>query len=140
MKKYKVLSAGVVVVRKERDQWLFLLLRAYKYWDFPKGIVEKGEDPIEGAKREVEEETTINQLDFKWGHEYVDTGPYNKGKIARYYLAETRQKDVDLPVNPEIGMPEHHEFRWVPYEEALELVGNRVKPVVRWAYEKITRG
>ncbi len=139
MQKYKILSSGVAVVRKHEGKWLFLVLRAYRYWDFPKGIVEEGEDPIQAAQREVQEETTITELNFKWGYEYVDTGPYNKGKIARYYVAETSQEHVELPVNPEIGMPEHHEFRWVPYQEAMELVGERVKPVVQWAFEKISR-
>ncbi len=138
MNRYKVLSCGVAVVRKDRGRWLFLLLRAYRYWDFPKGIVEQGEEPVQAAIREVREETTITGLDFKWGYEYMDTGPYNKGKTARYYIARTSQEHVELPVNPEIGMPEHHEFRWVPYEEALALVGSRVKPVVRWAFEKIS--
>ncbi len=137
--KYRTLSAGVVVVRKEGDHYLFLLLRAYRYWDFPKGIVEKGEDPLDAAKREVEEETTITDLDFKWGLDHMDTGPYNRGKIARYYVAETKKKNIELPVNPEIGKPEHDEYRWVTYEEALKLVGDRVKPVVKWAYHIITQ-
>ncbi len=137
--KYRTLSAGVVVVRRQGDEYLFLLLRAYKYWDFPKGIVESGEDPLDAARREVKEETTISDLDFKWGFEFMDTGPYNRGKIARYYIAETRQDDVKLPVNPEIGKPEHDEYRWVTYEEALKLVGERVKPVVKWARQTITQ-
>ena len=39
------LSAGVVVVRQAAAGWLFLMLRAYRNWDFPKGLVETGEDP-----------------------------------------------------------------------------------------------
>ncbi len=141
MKKHKkpILSAGVIVVRKDDDgKWKFLLLRAYGYWDFPKGIVEPGEDPIEAAKRETREETTITDLDFKWGYDYRETGPYNRGrKIARYYLAETKTKDISLPVNPEIGKPEHDAYRWVSYEEAKKLVAPRVRQALDWAKEKI---
>ena len=50
-------SAGVVVVRRVGDDWRFLLLRAFNHWDFPKGMVEAGEQPIEAAVREVREET-----------------------------------------------------------------------------------
>ena len=50
---HTILSAGVVVVRREGDVWHYLLLRAYNYWDFPKGIVDAGEDPREAACREV---------------------------------------------------------------------------------------
>ncbi len=53
----RILSAGVVVVRQFDDGWRVLLLRAYNYWDFPKGIVEPGEDPLTTARREVREET-----------------------------------------------------------------------------------
>src|SRR5262245_26457123 len=50
------LSAGVIVVRQADSGWLFLMLRAYRNWDFPKGLVESGEDPLAAARREVTEE------------------------------------------------------------------------------------
>lgn len=128
----RTLSAGVVVVRAEAGKWMYLMLRVYSYWDFPKGIVEAGEVPIEAARREVEEETGIKDLDFHWGYDYRETEPYNKGKVARYYLAETGTKDVYLPVNPYIGRPEHEEYRWVTYEKALALAALRIKHVLEW--------
>ncbi|MEF3168443.1 MAG: NUDIX domain-containing protein [Deltaproteobacteria bacterium] len=140
MSGYRVLSAGVIVVRKDGEDWKYLLLRAYQYWDFPKGIVEDGEDPVHAARREVEEETAITSLDFRWGLDYRETGPYNRGKVARYYLAETMTSEVDLPVNPEIGHPEHEEFRWVTYEEARGLVAPRVLEALEWANGIITKG
>ncbi len=129
------LSAGVIVVRKDKDgRWRYLLLRAYGYWDFPKGIVEEGEDPLEAAKRETREETTITDLDFKWGLDYRETGPYNQGrKIARYYVAETKTETVCLPVNPEIGKPEHDSYKWATFEEAEKLVAPRVLEALKWA-------
>ena len=63
----KILSAGVIVVRREGDSWRYLVLRVYGYWDFPKGIVEPDEDPIQAACREVEEETGVGELMFSWG-------------------------------------------------------------------------
>ncbi len=133
-----VLSSGVVVVRKEGDEWRFLLLRAYGYWDFPKGIVEGLEDPIDAAKREVEEETTIKDLDFKWGYDYRETVPYNHGKVARYYLAETQTDQVDLPVNPKLGKPEHDAYCWVSFDRAFELVAPRVRPVLEWVKQTLS--
>jgi bis(5'-nucleosidyl)-tetraphosphatase len=129
----KIFSAGVVVVRKEQGQFLYLLLRAYKHWDFPKGMVEENETAMEGARREVEEESTITQLDFHWGEQYIETGPYGRGKIARYYLAETQTRDIHLPVNPELGRPEHEEYRWVGYDEAKGMVSARVRSILEWA-------
>jgi 8-oxo-dGTP pyrophosphatase MutT (NUDIX family) len=127
------LSAGVVVVRQAAEGWRFLLLRAFNHWDFPKGMVESGEQPLEAAVREVREESTIADLEFAWGELHTQTGPYSRGKTARYYLARTRTMDVVLPVNPELGHPEHSEFRWADYREAMEIVSPRVRPVVHWA-------
>ncbi len=133
------LSAGVVVVRRAGDDWTYLLLRAFNHWDFPKGMVEEGEEPLAAAIREVREESTIEDLDFAWGSNSTQTGPYSGGKVARYYLASTRTSDVSLPINPMIGRAEHSEYRWVDFDTALELVSPRVKPVVRWAAQALAR-
>ena len=122
-----------MVVNGAGSQRQLLLLRAYKNWDFPKGLVEAGEEPFAAALREVREETTLQHLVFDWGQDYVETGPYNKGKVARYYIARSDEREVSLPVNPNIGMPEHHEARWVTYAEALLMVTSRLIPVVQWA-------
>ncbi|HFC47155.1 MAG TPA: NUDIX domain-containing protein [Dissulfuribacter thermophilus] len=133
-----VLSAGVIVVRREDGEWYYLLLRAFGYWDFPKGIVEEGEDPLDAAIREVEEETGINDLTFHWGPVYKESAPYLGGrKKARYYVAETKTKDVELRVNPELGHPEHDAYRWVDFDEAMAMLAERVKPCITWARDLI---
>ncbi|MBA1146714.1 NUDIX domain-containing protein [Ectothiorhodospiraceae bacterium WFHF3C12] len=135
----RVRSAGVAVVRWEGGQWRYLLLRAFQYWDFPKGQVESGETWLEAARREVREETGITDLRFHWGEDYVETGPYARGKLARYYLAETDQTDVVLGIAPELGRPEHQEYRWVDYDQALALTAPRVQRVLEWTVERLNR-
>lgn len=115
------------------------MLRAYRNWDFPKGMVEPGEDPLAAARREVLEETLIADLEFSWGEVYRETGPYGNRKIARYYLAATRTESVALPVNPELGRPEHNEWRWMNCEAALAVASPRLQPVVRWAVDMVER-
>ncbi len=133
-----IVSAGVVVVRKDGETWKYLLLRAYKLWDFPKGEPEPGEDLFHTARREVREETGIRHLDFAWGRDFVETEPYRNGrKIARYYLAQTREVRVVFSINPEIGRPEHVEHRWMTADEAKGLVPERLLPVLEWARRKI---
>ncbi len=127
------LSSGVVVVRPGPAAYRFLMLRAFRHWDFTKGMVEPGEDALSAAIREVQEETTLSDLVFHWGHGFLETGPYNRGKVARYYLAVNVDGEVSLPVNPELGRPEHNEYRWVDYRQALSLASPRLKPVVNWA-------
>jgi 8-oxo-dGTP pyrophosphatase MutT (NUDIX family) len=131
------LSAGVVVVRLGPTGWLFLMLRAYRNWDFPKGVVDPGEEPLAAARREVREETLIEDLQFTWGEEYRETAPYSNNKVARYYLAQTRTIEVSLPVSPELGRPEHNEARWVGLAGALSLSSPRIVPIVHWAAEKL---
>lgn len=131
------LSAGVVVVRPDGDEWLFLLLRAFRYWDFPKGMQEQGETPLQAALREVKEETTLTGLDFFLGEKFVETGPYSHGKTARYYLARSDVGLVSLPVNPELGRAEHNEYRWVSDQEARSLLAPRVLGVLDWAVAEL---
>ena len=130
-------SAGVVVVNLGQPEEQYLLLRAYGNWDFPKGLVEAGEAPLEAALREVREETTLENLVFDWGTGFMDTGPYNKGKISRYYIARSDVTKVHLPINPQLGFPEHHEARWVGFDTALSMVSPRLLPVVQWAHATI---
>jgi len=123
----------VVVVNVAGPAVQYLLLRAYRNWDFPKGLVEPGEQPLDAALREVREETTLENLTFDWGTGFIDTGPYNKGKISRYYIARSDVTRVYLPINPELGFPEHQEARWVGFDTALSLVSPRLLPVMHWA-------
>jgi bis(5'-nucleosidyl)-tetraphosphatase len=127
----------LIPLRRTPDGWRILILRAYKNWDFPKGLVEPGEEPIDTAKREAAEETGLSDLEFPYGDGYRDTLPYASGKIARYYLAETREEDIRLPISHELGRPEHHEFRWVTFAEAEDLLPPRLGLVLDWARETL---
>ena len=135
--KVQTRSAGVVVVRRFDDGLRYLLLRCFGYWDFPKGEVEPGEDPLRTARREAAEETGLTGLDFRWGDVHVETPAYGKGKVARYYLAESPAGEVDLPVSPALGMPEHQEYRWATVAQAQTLVNDRVRAVLAWAGQRI---
>ena len=136
-----ILSAGVVIVRKEAGIWKYLFLRAYQNWDFPKGLVEAGENPLETAKREAREESGITILNFRWGSVYKETAPYSSGgkKVARYYIAETPESRVTFSVNPELGRPEHHEYLWLPYGEIKKRSPKRLEPIIAWAHD-VVRG
>jgi 8-oxo-dGTP pyrophosphatase MutT (NUDIX family) len=131
------LSCGAVVVRNTERGWLTVMLRAYRNWDFPKGNCEEDESPMDAAIREVGEETGITDLDFSWGDRNIDTGPYNHGKTARYYLAKTEKKTIEMGIAPELGRPEHHEYCWMDFDEAYDLSSPRVRLVVQWARQII---
>ena len=125
------------MLRPAVDGWRYLLLRVFRTWDFPKGGLEAGETPLQAAIREVEEETALTALEFSWGDVYRETARYSAGKVARYYVAASRSGRVSLPVNPELGRPEHHEFRWVSYGDAKRLLPERLQPIVDWVHEVV---
>jgi 8-oxo-dGTP pyrophosphatase MutT (NUDIX family) len=127
----------VVVARRNNGGWQLLVLRAYNKWDFPKGGLEPGEAPIDAAIRETAEEAAVSDLDFRWGEIHCETAPYRGGKVARYYLAETTQTSVHLPVSPELGRPEHDEWRWVGFDEAERLMPPRLQPILAWAKRRL---
>ncbi len=131
------LSCGAVLVRKAEAGWVTLMLRAYRNWDFPKGICEARETPMEAAVREIGEETGITDLSFDWGERFTETGPYNQGKVARYFLVRTEEEEVKMGISPELGRPEHQEYRWIDFDGAYDISSPRVRLVVQWARQVI---
>jgi bis(5'-nucleosidyl)-tetraphosphatase len=130
--KKPIRAAGAVVFRRTPEGVRLLVLRAYNNWDFPKGLVEPGEDQLSAAKREVKEETGLTAVEYPFGDEFRETVPYAANKVARYYLAETEEHDIELPVSTALGRPEHHEFRWVSLDEAEDLLPPRLSGILEW--------
>lgn len=59
-------SAGGVVYRKKNSQIQILILRDPKgNWTFPKGLIERGEEPVVCALREIKEEVGVQTVEFK---------------------------------------------------------------------------
>lgn len=127
-------AAGAVVFRRSGGGLRILVLRAWGQWDLPKGLLEDGESEFAAAQREVFEETGLRDLDYPFGEDdFKETLPYTGGKIARFFLAETETADLVLPVSPELGRPEHDDWRWVSFEEAEDLLPPRLAIVLDWA-------
>jgi len=142
-----VKSAGIIPVKQTIRGWEFLLLRAYSYYDFPKGRVEEGEKLLDAALREAKEEAGINSVNFKWGLQYIETDIYktkvnNKKakKISCYFLAEYESGKIEILPNPETGRVEHHQFIWLTYEEIKEksILSDRISKVLDWANDIIS--
>jgi len=111
------ISAGVVLFRTTSHRE-YLLLDYGAHWDFPKGHIEKGEDPQITAARELQEETGIRNAHFIPGFKESMRYFYRKGgegmlKIVIYFLAETPTSNVILS-------SEHSGYLWLPYGEALK--------------------
>lgn len=117
-------SAGAVVFRREGKNIFYLLLHypsgtrtSRDYWDFPKGHIERGEKEIETVKREVKEETGLEDIKFvegfkEWVKYFFRFQGKTVFKIVTFYLVETKNKNVKISF-------EHIGYTWLPYEEAL---------------------
>jgi hypothetical protein len=44
-----------------------------------------------------------------------------------------------LGIAPELGTPEHHEWRWVDETTAYRLTAPRVRQVLDWAVQRLPR-
>jgi len=126
-------SAGAVVFRKEKNKIYYLLLHYESgHWGFPKGHIEKGESIEDAAKREIEEETGIEDIKFvpgfkEWIKYFFKTGDKNIMKIVTFFLGETKTKDIKLSF-------EHKGCAWLPYEQAFnQLTFNNAKEILKKA-------
>jgi len=126
-------SAGAVIFKKENDSILFLLIQyGHGHWGFPRGLIEKGEEIEETAKREIKEETGIEDLEFLPG--FKETSKFffkhkneNVLKFVTYFLAKTNEKEITLSY-------EHKDFAWLPFQKAQEkLTFKKAKEVLKKA-------
>lgn len=134
-------AAGVIVLRAGATGGDYLLLRAYSYWDFPKGELASGGSLLAAALRELQEETGIAASDiaFPWGDIAFVTTPYAHGKVAHYFLARLAARvSVTLGRNPALGRAEHHEYRWVDYPAARPLLVPRLQRILDQAHAVVT--
>jgi 8-oxo-dGTP pyrophosphatase MutT (NUDIX family) len=114
-------AAGYIVAFDRGDAPRFLVLRNARHgtWGFPKGHLERGESPDEGARRELEEETGIRDITPVPGfaHEHRYMVPTKDGGTARkrvvLYLARVATPAFTLS-------HEHDEGGFLPAEEARE--------------------
>jgi 8-oxo-dGTP diphosphatase len=112
-----VAAAGGVVVRSGDGGRRVAVIHRPKYmdWSLPKGKLEPGEDWLEAALREVEEETGYDcKASIELPHvSYLDRK--GRRKLVRYWLMEP----VDGEFQPH---GEVDELRWVGREQAEELL------------------
>jgi len=132
-----VRSAGVVIARRHAGSYRLLVLRAARNWDFPKGLIEEGEDAHDTARREATEGTGISDLSFDSAESHKETIAYGTGEIARYYLAITTTTEVTLPIAHELGRPAYDEWRWVSFDEAEDVLPPRLSGVLEWVRDTL---
>lgn len=125
-------SSGAIIYREINESVRFLLIKNKRsaHWGFPKGHLEKGEDAIAAARREVLEETGIH-IDIHDGFE----------GMSEYKIRNTINKKVSIFVGTTddtktiIQEAEIDDYVWLTYEKAMaQLRYENDKTILEGAY------
>lgn len=123
MQSIKEVSAGIIIYRKTKEGVKFLLLyHGGRYWNFPKGHLEKEENSYIAAMREIKEETGLSRnalaLQSYFNAYERFTFVKNKQRIVKeviYFLAETQESRVHVSY-------EHNGYGWFLYRDGLRML------------------
>ena len=129
-------SAGIIVFYVESDGEIKYLLLKHKpnSWDFPKGMIEKGEKLEDAALRECREETGIKveelipgfketiKFFFKVKYKYQLERGLKMGetvlKFVTYFLAQAKTKEVKISF-------EHEDYEWLNFDQVMDALKRR---------------
>lgn len=122
---FKIIKAsGGLVVKGEK----VLMIYRLKKWDLPKGKLKKKEDPLKGAKREVEEECNIkvevkDKIGDTW-HTYTQKGKRILKKTSWYEMSCLDDASMKPQLKEFI-----EEVKWVDKKDVKKLLKNSYKSI-----------
>ena len=129
------LRSGVGIVLLNKDNKVFVAKRIdnqKNFWQMPQGGVDEGEDYLTAAHRELEEETSVKnvdlvkELDGLISYELPENllgiiwkGKY-RGQEQKWFVMRFLGKDAEINIKTE--NPEFCEWKWVDLENITDLV------------------
>ena len=146
------LRTGVGIIVLNQDNKVFVARRidnAKNFWQMPQGGVDKGEDFLKAADRELEEETSIKsvkliqELEGTITYELPDhllgiiwKGRY-KGQKQKWFLMKFTGDEKEI--NIKTKNPEFLEWKWVNLNQITELVVDFKLHVYKELKEKVKK-
>ncbi len=126
-------GVGIVVLNKDNKVFVAKRIDNQKnFWQMPQGGVDKGEDYLTAAFRELEEETSIKnvdlikELDGSISYELpknllgiIWKGKY-RGQEQKWFVMRFLGKDEEI--NIKTKNPEFCEWKWISLENLTDLV------------------
>ena len=129
------LRSGVGIVVLNKNNQVFVARRidnSKNFWQMPQGGVDKNEDYLTAAYRELEEETSIKNVDLvgeldglisyelpKHLLGVIWKGKY-RGQEQKWFVVRFLGKDSEININTD--HPEFCEWKWVELENITDLV------------------
>ncbi len=128
-------AAGVMLINRANQVWVGQRRDStLEAWQMPQGGLDEGEDPEDGALRELEEETGIrrelveivarcpNELTYDLPDDLIGVVWKQKwrGQRQTWFLARFLGRDDD--VNLETAEPEFRAWKWAEVEELPRLI------------------
>ena len=129
------LRSGVGIVVLNKNDQVFVAKRidnSKNFWQMPQGGVDKNEDYLAAAYRELEEETSIKNIDLvkeldglisyelpKHLLGVIWKGKY-RGQEQKWFVVRFLGNDSEININTE--HPEFCEWKWVELENITDLV------------------
>jgi putative (di)nucleoside polyphosphate hydrolase len=153
-KKFKTLPlrSGVGIVLLNKKNQVFVAKRldnTKKFWQMPQGGVDRNEDYLAAAYRELEEETSINNvklikkldgfITYELPKELIGIiwkGKY-KGQKQKWFVMKFLGKDSDI--NLKTKHPEFFKWKWVKLEKITDLVVEFKLNVYKEVKEKVKK-
>src|SRR6056300_1290069 len=146
------LRTGVGIILLNNENKVFVARRidnAKKFWQMPQGGVDEGEDFLQAAYRELEEETSVKSVELI--KELDGTITYNlpdrllgiiwkgkyKGQIQKWFLL--RHIGNDSEINIQTKKPEFLDWKWVDLKEITQLVVDFKLHVYKEVQEKVEK-
>ena len=144
------LRSGVGIILLNKENKIFVAKRIdnpKNFWQMPQGGVDKNEDYLSAAYRELEEETSIksveliSELDGLITYDLPDhllgiiwKGRY-KGQTQKWYLMRFTGNEEEI--NIKTKHPEFLEWKWVDIDQITEIVVDFKLHVYKELKEKV---
>jgi len=129
------LRSGVGIVVLNKDSKVFVAKRIdnqKNFWQMPQGGVDKGEDYLTAAYRELEEETSIKNVDLVKELDGLITYELPKNLLGTIWKGKYRGQEQkwfvmrflgkDTEINIKTKHPEFCEWKWIDLENITDLV------------------
>ena len=143
-------GVGIVLVNSENKVFVAKRIDNPKnFWQMPQGGVDKDEDLLTAAFRELKEETSIEkvelikEIDGKTTYELPDNllgiiwkGKY-RGQEQKWFLMRFKGKDSEI--NLKTLRPEFLEWKWVELDKITNTVVNFKLNVYKNIKEKVKK-